>query len=98
MSKASNDGRRPDGKFARGNRGGPGRPRLAHLTALRDAVYSAVEPGDVAQVLQSLKAQALAGDTTAAVAFLRRVLGPEVSADIVLRLEEIERLLQEQTP
>ena len=69
------NGRDHRGKFAPGNPGGPGNPHVRKVAKLRRAMFKAVTPKDVADVLAMLVAQAKAGDLVAAGMLLDRVFG-----------------------
>lgn len=74
--------REPDGRFAAGNPGGPGRPKGRRISELRRAAEEAVTPDMVRGVLRKVAMQALQGNLAAARIFLERTLGraAEVSA------------------
>lgn len=64
-----------DGRFAKGNPGGPGNPRVRTLAAHQAAVREAVSPADLGRVLHRLRDLALDGDVAAARVLLERVVG-----------------------
>jgi hypothetical protein len=59
---ASNGGRGPGGRFAKGDPGGPGNPNARRVALLRSALLVSVTPEAVQQVAAALLAQAKAGD------------------------------------
>jgi len=63
------------GRFAPGTRGGPGSGQGRRIAAYRDAVRDAVEPEQLARVVEVLLGRALDGDIPAARELLDRVLG-----------------------
>lgn len=67
--------REPDGKFAVGNPGGPGRPKGRRVTEYRRAAEEAVSPEMVRGVLRKVAMQALQGNLTAARIIIERTLG-----------------------
>src|SRR3972149_1639624 len=64
----------PDGRFAAGNAGGPGRPKGRRTTELRRAAEEAVTPDMVRGVLRKVAMQALQGNLAAARILLARTL------------------------
>lgn len=85
------NGRDTGGRFAKGNRGGPGNPLAAKVARLRASLVAAVKPKDLRDVIAALVTAAKAGDTQAAKLLLDRVCGPAASLDLELRLSELER-------
>lgn len=76
-------GRDAHGRFARGNPGGPGNPRLAEVHRLRTAMLEAVTEQDLVQIIRAMVDKAVAGDVVAAREVLDRCLGkPKQSLDI----------------
>src|SRR4051812_7613380 len=60
------DGRDGAGRFAAGNRGGPGNPFARQTAAFRKAIRSAVSEQDLADIARGVRAKALGGDLSAA--------------------------------
>jgi len=89
----SKDGRDSRGRFAKGNRGGPGNPQAKKVAALRGALLQAVKPADVKAVIQRMVEQARAGDVPAAKLLLERTLGPPLAIDLLDRIEALEDVL-----
>jgi hypothetical protein len=86
------NGRDGRGRFAKGNRGGPGNPFARRIAQLRRALLAAVSEDDVAAVTRRLLEQAKAGDVAAARVLLAYVIGqpaPPVDPD-TLDLQEWE--------
>lgn len=81
------------GRFARGNAGGPGNPYAKQVGALRSAMIGAVTPDDLAAVMAKLVTLAKAGSVPAIREVLDRTLGKPVQADLIERIEELERLV-----
>ncbi len=67
--------REPDGKFAVGNPGGPGRPKGRRESEIRQAASEALTPVVVKSVLRKVAVKALEGNLTAARIVLERALG-----------------------
>lgn len=88
-------GRGPDGRFAPGNPGGPGRPPAATVHEHRAAMVAAVSPEDVADIIRALVEQAKAGDIAAARLVLERVFGRVTDTETLERIENLESLLTE---
>jgi hypothetical protein len=63
---------------------------------LRKAVLKAVTPEEVAAIVRALLSRAMDGDVAAAREVLNRVLGPPIEADLLERLERLERAIHEQ--
>lgn len=82
-SESGANGRRPDGKFAPGNRAGRGNPHAKRAQKLRSAVLSAVKPNDIKEVIEKLVELAKAGDTTAIKILLEKVIGKQSVVDSV---------------
>jgi hypothetical protein len=85
--------RGPGGKFAAGNKGGPGNPHAARVARLRTALLDAVTPADMKAIVAKLVEQAKAGNVPAAKEVLERTLGKPVEADLMERIESLEHLL-----
>lgn len=68
-----------NGRFTRGNQGGPGRPRGSG-NALRRAAEEAVTPEHVAAIIRRATRMALEGDVTAMRIVLDRVCGKPTEA------------------
>lgn len=85
----------PNGRFAKGNPGGPGNPHGRAVAQLRSALFAAVSAEDFKAVIAALVEQARTGDVPSIRELLQRLLGPPESADFVERLEAIERQINE---
>ena len=77
MTSDSNrsNGRDGRGRFASGNRFGPGNPNAARVHELRKAFLDAFTADDVRQVVEALLREALDGNVQAARELLQRALG-----------------------
>jgi hypothetical protein len=74
--------RDPDGRFAKGNPGGPGNPFARQVAELRQAALAAVTPETVHAILAKMAERALAGDVQAAKLVLAYAVGrPGAAAD-----------------
>ena len=89
------NGRRRDGKFAAGNKGGPGNPHSHLVAALRTAMFEAVTPEDVKSIVATLVELARKGNITAAREVLDRCLGRPLEADLIERIEAVESAVPE---
>ena len=87
------DGRGPDGRFRPGNRAGKGNPLAKKAQKLRTALFRAVTPTDLREIVKRLVGVAKGGDVQAAKLILERLLGPPVPADFQDRLDRLEELL-----
>jgi hypothetical protein len=76
-------GRLPDGRFARGCKGGPGNPHGRAVGLRRTAFLNAITVADLEEIARKLVAMAKAGDVAAAGVLLRYSIGrpPEVNPD-----------------
>lgn len=86
--------RRATGRFVKGNPGGPGNPHNKKAGMFRAALYNAVTPEDIEEVVQALLEKAKEGDVAAARELLDRLIGkPEVGGDILEKIELLEGIL-----
>src|SRR5262245_55795769 len=95
---AAAEGRDAGGRFARGNRGGPGHPHARRVAALRSALLEALTPERLRALAERLYDRALGGDTAAAKLLLAYALGrpaPPVDPD---RLDLDEWRLRQDCP
>ena len=79
------------GRFTPGNTAGKGNPHAAKVARLRAALLDAVTPSDIESIIQGLIAKAKGGDIHAAKIILERTLGQPLQADILERLEQLEK-------
>jgi hypothetical protein len=95
------NGRDGKGRFAPGNRGGPGNPNARAVGKLRSEFLSAVSAGDVRRAAQTILAvmdnpDGRAKDRLfAARELLLHVLGQPIAVDVLERLEILEKRLEE---
>src|SRR5688572_15467956 len=89
------NGRGAGGRFAPGNKGGPGNPHARRVARLRSTLFKSVKPADLREVVAALLAQAKAGDVPSIKELLQRLLGPPVELDFAERLEALERTIAE---
>jgi ribosomal protein L17 len=64
------------------------------VSELRTALFAAVSPDDLRQVVESLVEQAKTGNVPAARELLDRCLGRPEALDLLERLEHVEGLLE----
>jgi len=95
-STNESNGRDIHGRFAKGNRGGPGNPHAKQVSLLRSALLKAVSPEDVQQVMSKLIELAKAGDVRAIKEILDRTLGKPLEADLLERIAELEKSVAQQ--
>ena len=98
----STSGRDRNGRFTKGNPGGPGNPFARKVSAMRRAMLNAVTEDDLREIVQTLATKAKEGDTAAIKILLDRVIGkpaPALDPDR-LELEELllARLVRQATP
>ena len=87
------DGRDSSGRFARGNKGGPGNPFARKVGQLRSALLETVTEDDMRAVAAKLVQMARGGNLPAIRELLERMLGKPIEADFMERLEELEKHL-----
>ncbi|MBL8964282.1 MAG: hypothetical protein JNK70_09440, partial [Phycisphaerae bacterium] len=78
-SRSDRDGR---GRFAAGNRGGPGNPLAPQVAKLRAAMIGAVSPKDMRAITDKLVELARAGNVAAIKEVFERTLGKPQEADL----------------
>ena len=93
-SPNGSNGRGSNGRFAKGNGGGPGNPHAVQIARLRAALLKSVTPEDIGDVIQALLAQAKAGDVASIKELLQRLLGPPVEIDLLERLASLEAAVE----
>ncbi len=69
-----------NGRFRKGNPGGPGNPHVGSVAAFRAALFEVVTEKDIVAVWRKLVALAKAGEPWAIKEFLDRTLGKAVQA------------------
>ena len=82
--------RTANGRFAKGNPGGPGNPFARQVAAMRQAFFSAVTKEDLATIARALLDKAKQGDVAAARLVLQYMLGKPVATVDPDRLDEME--------
>lgn len=82
-----------NGRFVKGNSGGPGNPFAARIGRLRSVLIDAVTEEDMRETIRAVVEAARGGDLAAAKLLFDRVLGPPVEADLIERIEKIEEAL-----
>jgi hypothetical protein len=80
-------GRGQDGRFAKGNLGGPGNPFARRVAALRQAALEGVTPDDMRSIMSKLTALAREGDVAAAKVVLSYAIGKPAEAPNPDRLD-----------
>lgn len=82
------------GRFTPGNKAAKGNPYTKKAAALRKALYNSVTAQDIQRIVDSLKAQAIAGDLKAISLLLDRILGSIATGiDVLERMEKLEQML-----
>jgi hypothetical protein len=94
-STNGSNGRTAGGRFAKGNAGGPGNPHARPAARLRSALFKAVTPDDLRDVIQALLTAAKGGDVSAAKELMQRLLGPPEAIDLLERLEALEAKIEQ---
>jgi hypothetical protein len=78
-----NGGRNAGGRFAAGNRGGPGNPHAKRTAAIRGLLLDSVSDDDLRAIIAKLVEMAKDGDLAAARELLDRMLGkPKSTVEI----------------
>jgi hypothetical protein len=88
----ANGGRSEKGRFAAGNKGGPGNPYARRVAVLRAALLEAVTPADMKAIVAKLVRKAKSGDIRAAREIIERTLGKPIEFDLLERLACLEAL------
>jgi hypothetical protein len=96
-STTASNGRGDNGKFGPGNRCAKGNPFAKRVARLRSALFKAVSPADLRDVLAALLKQAKAGDVASIKELLQRLLGPPEAVDMVERLDALEEKIEQLT-
>jgi hypothetical protein len=97
-SPTSTDGHDARGRFAKGNRGGPGNPFARQTAALRSALIAAVTEDDIQTIARQLVTQAKLGHLAAIKLLFAYVLGKPAEAVNPDTLDVQEWQLYQQTP
>lgn len=91
------NGRDAQGRFAKGNPGGPGNPHVARVQAFRKAALDAMTPAGVRKAVRLLEREVDNGNVAAAREYLDRTIGRSpLFADLELsdRVAAIEESLR----
>ena len=93
-------GHESNGRFAKGNAGGPGNPHVRRIALMRAAVAEAVTVEDLVAVMRKLVALAMEGDREAAKLVLHSTIGKpaDVRAERHLDLREETSIPAASTP
>ena len=87
-----------NGKFTKGNNAARGNPYAKKAAEMRKALYNSVTAQDIQNIVDALKAQAVAGDLKAISLLLDRLLGSIATGiDVLERMERLENLLNKQS-
>src|SRR5436305_1991714 len=73
-------GRGPNGRFTKGNPGGPGNPFARQVAAMRQEFLKAASKEDIAEIARAMIAKAKEGDVAAAKVVLQYTLGKPAAA------------------
>jgi hypothetical protein len=79
--------RQSDGRFAKGNPGGPGNPFARQVAKLRQVLLESVTEEDLREIVQAMVKKAKEGDMVAAREVLSRVIGKPAEAPDPDRLD-----------
>ncbi|MFO0846628.1 MAG: hypothetical protein U0797_30385 [Gemmataceae bacterium] len=88
--KANPEGREANGRFARGNRGGPGNPYARQVAAFKCRVLHRVKDDDLDAIIDKLVELARQGDVAAARLVLQHTLGKPIESAHPDRLDRDE--------
>ena len=94
-SPNGSNGRDAKGRFSKGNPGGPGNPYAQQVGKLRSALLRAVSEADMKAIVARLVKLAKEGNVRAAREVLDRCIGRPIEADLIARIEEMERIVKE---
>src|SRR5204862_6929732 len=81
------DGREPNGRWAKGNPGGPGNPFARQVAKLRKVIINRLTEDDLLAITEALLAKAKEGSVGAAKLLLSYALGKPASAPDPDRLD-----------
>jgi hypothetical protein len=84
------EGRSANGRFAKGNPGGPGNPFARQVAAMRQEFFTAVTGEDIAAIARVMIEKAKEGDVAAARIVLQYTLGKPAATVDPDRLDEME--------
>ncbi len=95
MPGAANEPRENNGRFAKGNRGGPGNPFARQTALLRQAMLDAVTPEDMQAVICAMKKKAADGDVPAAKLLMSYCIGKPTAAENpdTINLHELKTIM-----
>src|SRR5690554_2493747 len=80
------------GRFAPGNRGGPGgNAQAMKASKFRATLYSATSISDIRAIARKLIEQSRDGDHAAIKILFDRLLGPSVAPDLLEKIEALEK-------
>lgn len=94
-SETGDNGRDERGRFTTGNQAARGNPYARRVAAFRSALYEALTPEEVKELVRKLFNQAMGGDAAAARIILDRLYGPPVALDIEERMHHLEQLVSD---
>jgi hypothetical protein len=89
------DGRRPDGKFAQGNRLGRGNPLAGRAARIRAVLLRELTPTAARKIARELIRKAESGDLAAAREILDRTIGKASETELRERIDALEALIGE---
>ncbi len=93
--KPLSDGRDAGGKFTAGNNYGRGNPLGKACNDLRVALINRVRPDDIQDIVDMLLLKAKKGNLRAVREILNRTIGLPIQTDIIEKLENLERVVEE---
>lgn len=79
------------GRFSKGNHENAGGRRASHVAKLRSELEKAVSTEDIRQIAMRLVTEAKSGSIRAIDLLFNRLFGAPVQADLIERLEELEK-------
>lgn len=83
------------GRFAKGNKLGRGNPLAGRAAKIRATLLKSLTPQKAKEIAEALIKQASTGDMAAIRELLDRTIGKPAQADVIERLDALERLLEE---
>ena len=92
-STSGSNGRAGNGRFVTGNKASTGNPHAKRVARLRSALFKAVTPADLREVIAALLTSAKGGDVQVARELLQRLLGPPEAIDLLQRLDSLEAMI-----
>lgn len=87
------NGRKPNGRFTKGNKLGRGNPHGRRVNELRAVLFDAVTPAEFRKAVAAVVKKAVAGDAACFRELCDRLFGKPAPHDLTARIEALEQRL-----